>query len=141
MLKGIPSIISPDMMKVLMEMGHGDEVVLADANFPAASCAQRLVRCDGHRVSDLLAAILHYFPLDRSVDMPVVLMAVSGNEPIPDVWKEYKRTIQLHGEFRGFEYIDRFSFYERAKSAYAIIATGDQAPKANILLKKGVVRE
>ena len=76
MLKGIPSIISPDLMKVLMEMGHGDEIVLADGNFPSASHAQRLIRCDGHGVPELLTAIMQFFPLDTYVDNPVSLMAV-----------------------------------------------------------------
>jgi len=143
MLKHIPPIVSPELLKVLMEMGHGDELVLADGNFPAASHANRLVRCDGHGVPELLDAILTLFPLDAYVEMPVGVMAVVPGDPtIPTIWEEYRRIVLKHeGRFDQFESIERFAFYERAKRAYAIVATGEKALYANIILKKGVVVE
>ncbi|HBG28756.1 MAG: fucose isomerase [Planctomycetes bacterium GWF2_41_51] len=142
MLKGIPSIISPELLKILAEMGHGDEIVIGDGNFPAASNAERLVRCDGHSVPALLKAILTIFPLDTFVEYPVALMeVVHGDKTKPVIWNEYKRIIKSSGEkFTDFEFIERFDFYERAKDAYAIIATSEKALYANIILKKGVIK-
>ncbi len=141
MLKGIPAILSPDLLKILMEMGHGDEIVIADGNFPAASHAERLVRADGHGVPELLEAILRFFPLDAYVPQPVGLMAVVAGDPAkPTIWDEYRRIVKKQsGDSIDIEMIERFSFYERAKKAYAIIATGEQAIYANIILKKGVI--
>ena len=142
MLKGIPKILSPELLKILMEMGHGDEIVLADGNFPAASLAKRLVRCDGHGVPELLYAILHLFPLDDYVDAPVVLMAVAAGDtaPTPAIWGTYAGILEKHGGAQ-VEHMERFAFYERAKAAYAVIATGESAIYANVILKKGVVKE
>ena len=142
MLKGIPAIISPELMKVLMEMGHGDEIVLADGNFPAASNAQRLVRCDGHGIPELLEAILKFLPLDIYVDKPVALMElVPGDDYDPVIWEEYEEIVgEYDEEHTDFEHIERFDFYERAKDAYAIVATSEQALYANVILKKGVVQ-
>jgi L-fucose mutarotase len=141
MLKNIPSILSPDLLKILMEMGHGDEIVVADGNFPSASVAQRLVRLDGHAIPDILEAMLRLFPLDTYVDRPVGLMAVMAGDPYkPVIWEEYKKIILASKEpFKEFESIERFAFYERAKKAYAVIATSESALYANIILKKGVV--
>lgn len=141
MLKNIPAIISPELMKIIMEMGHGDEIVFADGNFPAATKAQRLVRCDGHEVSELLDAILKFFPLDTYVEAPVgVMEVVPGDNVVPTVWEEYKTIIQKHeGQERKIEHIERFEFYNRAEQAYAIVATSDSALYANLILKKGVV--
>ncbi|MGI6777303.1 MAG: L-fucose mutarotase [Acetivibrionales bacterium] len=141
MLKGIPSIISPELLKILMEMGHGDEIVIGDGNFPAATCAKRLVRCDGHNVPELLDAILKLMPLDPYVDKPVTLMAVVPGDTVkPVIWDEYKKIVQKYDEKASdFEYIERFAFYERAKEAFAVVATGESALYANIILKKGVV--
>jgi L-fucose mutarotase len=124
-----------------MEMGHGDELVIADGNFPAASVAKRLIRLDGHGVPETLEAMLKFFPLDSYVELPVGLMAVSPGDNIkPVIWDEYRRIIRESKEpFKDFEYIERFAFYERAKKAYAVIATGESALYANIILKKGVV--
>lgn len=142
MLKGIPNIISPDLMKTLMEMGHGDEIVLSDGNFPAVTCAKRLIRCDGHTIIKLLEAIMHFFPLDKKTEHPAVVMSLLTNEQAPDVWQQYKNVIQKYEEFfTDFEYIERYSFYERSKNAFAVVATSDSAFKGNIILKKGVVRE
>jgi L-fucose mutarotase len=141
MLKLIPKILSPDLLKIIMEMGHGDEIVIADGNFPSASIAQRLVRLDGHGIPAILEAMLKLFPLDSYVPEPVSLMAVTPGDPYkPVIWEEYKRIILESKEpFKEFENMERFAFYERAKKAYAVIATGESALYANIILKKGVV--
>ena len=141
MLKNIPPILSPELMKTLMEMGHGDEIVLADGNFPAASVAQRLVRCDGHGVPELLEAVLKLFPLDIYVDRPAALMSVvPGDKTKPTIWEQYRAILKASGEqFSDFEFVERFAFYERAKKAYAVVATSEKALYANIILKKGVL--
>ena len=141
MLKNIPSILSPDLLKVLMEMGHGDEILLADGNFPSASIAKRLIRLDGNSIPEILNAILLFFPLDTYVEKSVSLMqVVSTDKFVPEVWKDYKTIIKNSGEkFTDFEYIERFEFYERAQNVYAVIATSETALYGNIILKKGVV--
>lgn len=141
MLKNVPPILSPELMKILMEMGHGDEIVLADGNFPAASVAQRLLRCDGHGVPELLEAVLKFFPLDIYVEKPVGLMAVvPGDKTQPTIWETYRTIVRNSGErFSDFEFVERFAFYERAKKAYAVVATSEKALYANVILKKGVL--
>lgn len=141
MLYGVPDIITPDLLKVLMEMGHGDEIVLADANFPAASHASRLIRCDGHEIPLILDAILLMFPLDEYVDRPAALMQiVPGDTVETPIWEKYRKIIEHHtGLSQPFEEVERFDFYERTKRAYAVIATGEKALYANIILKKGVI--
>ena len=148
MLKNIPSILSPELLKILMEMGHGDEIVIADGNFPAASIAlattsQKLIRLDGHGVSEVLEAVLKLFPLDPYVDEAVALMeVVPGDTVKTPIWDEYRKLISDSDErdkFEDFEYIERFAFYERAQKAYAVIATSETALYANIILKKGVI--
>ncbi|WP_373232303.1 RbsD/FucU family protein [Cohnella sp.] len=143
MLIGIPRQISPELMKVLMEMGHSDEIVLADGNFPAASHAQRLIRADGHGIPELLDAILQLFPLDPYVDKPAALMqVVPGDTVETPIWGTYGQIIQDRTDFSApFEEVERFAFYERAKKAYAVIATGESALYANLILKKGVIKE
>jgi L-fucose mutarotase len=141
MLKNIPDFLSPDLLKILMEMGHGNEIVIADGNFPAASLAQRLVRLDGHGIPGILEAILKFFPLDSYVKLPVSLMEITpGDDYKPAIWDQY-RTIILNSKepLKDFEYIERYAFYERAHKAYAVIATSEPALYANIILKKGVV--
>lgn len=142
MLKGIPSILSPELLKILMEMGHGDEIVISDGNFPAASHAQRLIRCDGHEVPELLDAILKIFPLDTYVEKPVSLMqVVPGDNVKTPIWNEFQEIIQKHESLEEpIEYVERFEFYERAKRSYAIVATGEAALYACIILKKGVLK-
>ena len=143
MLKGISNIISPELLKILMEMGHGDEIVIGDGNFPAVTYARRLVRCDGHGVPPLLEAILDLFPLDEFVEKPVAMMAVvpGTSTPTPVIWQTYEQILQKHEHTPDkIEYMDRFAFYERAKEAFAIVATGESAIYANILLKKGVIK-
>lgn len=142
MLKGIPAILNPDMLKILMEMGHGDEIVIADGNFPAAGIAKRLVRTDGNGAGDVLDAILKFFPLDQYVTLPAGLMSVVPGDTItPTIWNAYREIIRRYEPgFTDFEMIERFDFYERAKKSYAVIATGETAQYANIILIKGVVR-
>ena len=142
MLKGIPSVLSPELLKVLMEMGHGDEIVIADGNFPAASIAQRLIRLDGHGVPEILGAVMNFFPLDTYTDKPVGLMqVVPGDDVKPMIWDEYRDIINSYEpENCKIDFIERFEFYERARKAYAVVATGETAIYANILLKKGVVK-
>jgi len=148
MLKNIPSILSPDLLKILMEMGHADEIVIADGNFPSASIAAEtvsgnLIRMDGHGAAPALEAILKLFPLDPYVDKPVGLMQlVPGDTVETPIWDEYRKLISDSDErdkFEDFEYIERFAFYERAQKAYAVIATSETALYANIILKKGVI--
>lgn len=141
MLKTVPPILCPQLMQLMLEMGHGDELILADANFPAAAIATRLVRADGHYIQPLLSAILKYFPLDTFIPNPVALMAVvAGDDTKPVIWEQYKRIIKSSGEvFSDFEYVERFAFYERAKNAYAIVATSEPSFYANIILKKGAI--
>ena len=143
MLKNIPSILSPELLKILMEMGHGDEIVIADGNFPSASIAQKLVRLDGHGVPPVLEAILKVFPLDPYVEKAVGLMQlVPGDTVKTPIWDEYRTILKASDEsekFDDFETIERFAFYERAKKAYAVIATSESALYANVILKKGCV--
>ncbi len=141
MLKHISNLISPELLKILMEMGHGDEIVLADGNFPAASIARRLVRADGHPIPSLLEAVLKLFPLDSYVPRPAALMqVVAGDTVKTPIWDDYRKILTASGEpFTDFEHVERFAFYERAKQAYAVVATGETALYANIILKKGVV--
>ncbi|QUI24945.1 L-fucose mutarotase [Vallitalea pronyensis] len=140
MLKNIPSIVSPDLLKILMEMGHGDEIVISDGNFPAAAMAQRLVRLDGHGVPDILEAILALMPLDIYVEEPVALMeVVKGDSYVPEIWDTYKKIIEEKEGQKKIAHEERFAFYERAKKAYAVVATGETSLYANIILKKGVV--
>ena len=144
MLKGIPKIISPELLKVLCEMGHSDTIVIADGNFPAESMGKDciVIRCDGHGGAELLDAILQLFPLDPYVEKPVSLMAVvPGDKVETPIWDEYKRIIAKYDD-RGADTvsnIERFAFYEEAKKAYAIIATGESALYANVILQKGVI--
>ena len=141
MLKGIPRIISPELLKILMEMGHGDSIVLADGNFPSVSCAQRLVRADGHNIPELLEAVLKLFPLDSYSEKPAGLMEVVPGDPtVPVIWDTYRKIAAADPAFPGeFEFIPRFDFYDRARQAYAVVATGEGALYANIILTKGVI--
>ncbi len=139
MLKNISPIISPELLKILMEMGHGDEIVIGDGNFPAASVAQRLVRLDGHGVPEVLDAVLKLMPLDTYVESPVALMDNGDADNQPPIWADYKTIVTANEGDKSFELVERFAFYERAKNAYAVVATGETAIYANIILKKGVV--
>ena len=142
MLKNIPKILSPELLKTLMEMGHGDEIVIADGNFPSEAIGKRVIRCDGHGVPELLDAIMQLFPLDTYTEKPVMLMEVVPGDPVvPIIWDKYKEIINKYEpENCKIEMIERFAFYERAKTAFAVVATGEEAIYANIILKKGVVK-
>ena len=144
MLKGIPKILSPELLKVLCEMGHSDRLVIADGNFPVESVGKNavVIRMDGHGACEILEAILQVFPLDTYVEHPVNLMQVMPGDPVETpIWESYKEIVGKADE-RGesaIGEIERFKFYEEARSAYAIIATGEGALYANIMLQKGVV--
>ena len=145
MLKGISPFISPELLKALAEMGHGDELVIADGNFPCHSVGKNsiVIRADGHGVPEILDAVLKLIPLDTYTDKPVALMEVVKGDTCgtPEIWNTYKEILEKHEpDCCEIEYTERFAFYERAKGAYLIIATGEKAIYANILLKKGVVR-
>ena len=142
MLKGIPPLISPEFMAILMRMGHGDEIVLADGNFPADSHSQRIVRCDGHGVPAVLNAILPFFPLDQFVDdAAFVMQPVDDDSVSPVIWNEFQMLVDQYEPAGRFSLLplERFAFYDRARCAYAIVATGESAVYANLILKKGVV--
>ncbi|MDR9744974.1 RbsD/FucU family protein [Paenibacillus taichungensis] len=141
MLKNIPAIIPPELLKIMSEMGHGDELVLADGNFPAASHAQRLIRCDALGTVELLDAILSLYPLDTYAERPAAVMqVVKGDQVVPIIWEDYRRLILDHeGITEAFDHEERFAFYERASRAYVIVATGERAQYANLILKKGVI--
>lgn len=144
MLKGIPPILSPELLKVLCEMGHGDRIVLADGNFPAESVGKnaKVIRMDGLGTVELLSAILQVFPLDTYTEKPVNLMQVMPGDSVETpIWEEYAETVAKNDP-RGKSavgQIERFSFYEEARKAYALVATGEKALYANIMLQKGVV--
>ena len=144
MLKNIPQILSPQLLKVLCEMGHSDQIVISDGNFPAESMGKDsiVIRCDGHGVAELLDAILTVFPLDTYIDKPVNLMEVMpGDDVETPIWDTYKEIVTKH-DSRGASAvgnIERFAFYEEAKTAYCIIATSEKAVYANVMLQKGVV--
>ena len=132
MLKGIPKILSPELLMVLAEMGHSDRLVIGDGNFPAESMGKDaiVIRMDGHGVPEILDAILQVFPLDTYVEHPVSLMEVMPGDPVETpIWDTSIGTIE------------RFAFYEETKKSYAIIATGESALYANIMLQKGVVTD
>lgn len=140
MLKNIPACLSPELMKVMMEMGHGDELLLADANFPAVANGRRVIRCDGLPIPMLLEAILQFFPLDYAEQYPVYLMEPVPDRPHPEQWSLYhKLLLAAEPSFGGFTHLERFSYYDRARQAFAIVATGDRTPRGNVLLRKGVV--
>ena len=144
MLKGRPKVLSPELLKVLCEMGHSDRLVIGDGNFPSESVGKDsiVIRMDGHGVCEILEAILQLFPLDTYVEQPVKLMQVLPGDPVETpIWDSYKEIVSKV-DARGdsaIGQIERFAFYEEARSAYAVIATGESALYANIMLQKGVV--
>jgi L-fucose mutarotase len=140
MLIGISPLISPDLLAVLHRMGHGDEIVLADAHFPGDTYGKRVLRADGLRIANLLDAILPLFVLDSYVESPLVMMsAVTGDQLDPVVETSYRQAIDKHWpNTPPIQHIDRFVFYDRAKQAFAILMTGETAKYGNIILKKGV---
>lgn len=143
MLKNTPKIVSPELLKVLCEMGHGDEIVIADGNFPAETFGKRVIRADGISGAAMLDAVLSLIPLDTYSDPNFILMRLmecDDGKIDPVIWNEYKEIADKHDKNVKIGNIDRFAFYERAKNAYAVIATGEEAVYANIILKKGVIK-
>ena len=144
MLKGISPILSPQLLKVLCEMGHSDTIVIADGNFPAETMGKNgiVIRMDGHGVPEILEAILQVFPLDQYIEKPVSLMErVPGDNADVSIWKTYEKMIGKEEE-RGtsvIQKLERFAFYEEAKKAYAVIATSETSQYANVILQKGCV--
>ena len=140
MLYKIPKIISPELLKILDEMGHGDELVFGDGNFPAHSNNDRVVRVDGHNVTELLDAILELFPLDTIAGKYAFVMETSDGST-PPIWAKYQEVLRKHGWSDELTGIERFAFYERAKKAYVVVETTETALYANLIIKKGVVTE
>jgi len=148
MLKNIPSILSPELLKVLCEMGHSDRICIGDGNFPGAAMAKAegaiFLRADGHGVPELLDAILQVIPLDAYVEQPAMLMELSECDKdleIP-VWDEYKKIVAKYDD-RGADAIgsySRFDFYDQAKKCYCVLQTGETEIYANIILQKGVIK-
>jgi L-fucose mutarotase len=140
MLKGISPLISPRLLEIMTRMGHGDELVLADAHFPGESINKRIIRADGIRIPDLLEAVLPLFELDSYVPHPLAMMAaVEGDQLDPEVERSYvEQIIKTNPQVTAIERIERFAFYERAKKAFAVVMTGETAKYGNIILKKGV---
>lgn len=141
MLNGISPLLSPELLNALYRMGHGDEILLADAHYPGDTLGRQVIRADGLRIPDLLGAILPLFPLDTYVEAPLAMMApVPGDDLDPDVEKAYRAAIMVADvdNKTRIERVERFVFYERSKSCYAIVMTGETAKYGNILLKKGL---
>jgi L-fucose mutarotase len=140
MLKGISPLLSPDLLATLARMGHGDEIVIADAHFPGESVGPEVVRADGLRIAPLLDAILPLFELDSFVPHPVAMMdAVPGDSLDPSVEAAYLEAIHRHApETPAIERVERFAFYERARNAFAVVMTGETAKYGNVILVKGV---
>lgn len=141
MLKLIPPVISPQLLLILMEMGHGDELVIADGNYPAAANARRLVRADGHGALELVEAILKFLPVDTFVpDVAVVMQPVDPTQEQPPIWSQFSGLLRAsEGREIPLTQIERGPFYQRSREAFAIVATGETALYANLILKKGVV--
>ena len=140
MLKGISPLLSPELLAVLCRMGHGDEIVLADAHFPGVSMNKRVLRADGLRIPALIEAILPLFELDSYVPDPLIMMAaVQGDRLDDSVLKAYRAAIEKHvADAPATVFIDRFKFYSRAQAAFAVVMTGETVKYGNIILKKGV---
>ena len=140
MLIGISPVVGPELLSVLYRMGHGDEILLADAFFPGDTYGQRLIRCDGISINDLLKGILPLISLDTYVDTPITMMAAAGTDHLePSIEQSYQQTIRdFWPDTSPANHIERYEFYERAKNAFAIVMTGEMAKYANIILRKGV---
>lgn len=135
MLKGISPLVSPELLKTLDEMGHGDEIVFSDAHFPAHSMNARVLRADGIPVAALLGGVIPLFELDAYATPVVMMEAVPGDELDPDVERSYCDALGYQGEI---ERMERYAFYERAKKAFAVVVTGERRKYGNVILKKGV---
>jgi len=141
MLKGIDPLVGPDLLHLLASMGHGDELVIADGNFPAATTARRLVRLDGAATTDVLQAVLTLVPLDQYVERPAAVMAVVDDpDATPDIYGEFSAILEAaESRLVALERVERFAFYERARNAFGVVATTDTRLYANIIIAKGVV--
>lgn len=142
MLKGVPAILSPELLAILRSMGHGDEVVIVDANFPAASCAKQLIRLDGVDATTTLDAVLQLLPLDSYAEAATFTMGVvNGNGALAPIATLFSSIIELRSgkEFADIVALERYAFYERAREAFAIIVTGEARLYGNLILKKGVI--
>ncbi|MBR4943558.1 MAG: fucose isomerase [Clostridia bacterium] len=139
MLKNIPKIVSPQLLKILCEMGHGDEIVIADGNFPAENYGQRVIRADGLGGEEMIDAVLKLIPLDTYSLENFLLMQTVEGDPTPTIWDKYFTIAKANDKNLRAGNLERFEFYERAKKAYAVIATGETAIYANIIIKKGVI--
>ena len=141
MLKNIPPLLGPDLLSILRAMGHGDEIAVVDANYPADAAGPALVRLDGVSATDILDAILTLMPLDDFVDQAAICMQVVGHagkrEP---VMEEFERIVRTHEPKMGLSSLERFAFYDRVKTGYAIVQSGERRLYGNIILKKGVIR-
>ena len=136
-LERIPNILSPELLYLIAQMGHGDELVIADANFPAVTNAKGLVRADGHSVPAILEAILQLYPLDSYVEKPAAVMrrVDRPGEPAP-IWNEYQRLLDSAGvRYIAIEQVERFAFYDRAKQTFGVVATGETALYGNLIIK------
>ncbi|MEA4899492.1 RbsD/FucU family protein [Bacillota bacterium Meth-B3] len=142
MLNHIPKILPPELVKIMMQMGHGDEMVIGDGNYPCDAMGTRVVRVDGHCVPEVLDAVLTLMPLDAYVERPTALMQVVPGDPVgePEVWDTYAGILKNHGHDTPSEMVERFAFYERAKRAFVVVATSEPRQYANIILKKGIVK-
>ena len=134
MLRNIPKIIPPELVKTMMEMGHSDVLIIADANFPGTAHAKKIIRMDGIMIPELLEAVLQLFPLDNFIENPVRLMRNLPTEPVPEIWETYRELLKKYD----FEFIDRRPFYKTAEEAFVIVQTGDESRYGNIILQKGV---
>ena len=141
MLNKIPKIVPAELVKLMMEMGHGDEMVIADGNFPAHAMGVPVVHLDGHGVCQVLDAVLELMPLDAYVDSPTALMAViPGDTIVPVIQGEIKAVLEKHAHRAESEMMERYAFYDRAKRAFCVVATSECAQYANVILKKGIVK-
>lgn len=142
MLKGIPAMIPPELLAALCEMGHGDEFTIGDANFPAHSYCDRVIRMDGHNIPEILDAILKLIPLDQYVDSPVTVMEIPEEAGIEHpITEEYERIAKSYDGRDGLlEYVERFDFYDRVKGkSLFVIMSGEKALYANVVIRKGVI--
>lgn len=145
MLKGINKLLTGDILKALCDMGHGDELVIADANFPADSYAKRIIRVPGIDGVTLLKAILEVFPLDTYTDSPAIIMDLTASDKQkgmkqPEIWNEYKKVLKKANMSSKLNKIERYDFYERTKNSYVVIQCGEERQYGNIILVKGVIK-
>lgn len=143
MLKGISPVLSPELLKIIAEMGHGDELVISDGNFPGTSVGKRVVRADGHGGAEMMQAIIQLFPLDDFVEAPLAVMEVPDNmfpgNQAP-IWAEFRKIADTDLPTAKFEFMEHEAFINRCRNAYCVVQTGEKALYANIILRKGVVR-